>query len=364
MKVLHICQRDDPATGGAGRVAVEFVKRLPDHGVEAVCAFVYGVQGPFSEELPGRTRHLGLHSSRGALAGFPKLRRLIVSEGVDVVHHHDGLIWTHLVSRSLSKPIKVGHAHLSPPPGEGSWRSRFAHHIQLATYDHLVAVSNATRDDWIARGLRGKGCSVIANGVDLTRFRPASLDERELVRARWNLNADSRAVGFVGRLDSEMKGCREFVELIAALPGAFTGVVAGDGPDRRALEVYARDLGVGERIVFLGVVDPAREAYPGLDVFVMMSSYEPFGLVLLEAAASGVPIAMIPGSGGGLELGRRLGAVIPDDRSISRFAAIVRSLAEEPARGGIKSCDDVLGTFSWDQATERLAGLYAGLMKA
>lgn len=363
MKVLHICQRDDLATGGAARVAVEFTKRLPDHGVEALCVFVYGGAGPFSDEIPGKCRHLGLRSSREALSGFPALRRLIVSEGADLLHHHDGLIWTHLVSRSLPRLIKVGHGHLSPPPCAGSLRNRIAHQIQSTTYEHLVAVSQSTREDWIAQGFPQAYCTVLANGVDVRRFHPASAEERERLRRKWSLTDDAKAIGLVGRLDSAMKGCREFVELIAALPANFTGVVAGEGPDRSELQTYARELGLEGRVLFLGVVDPAREVYPGLDVFVMTSSYEPFGLVLLEAASSGLPIAMIPGSGGSLELGRRLGAVILEDRSIPPFAAAVRTLAVKASPGPVRPSDDVFADYSWDSAAARLSGLYASLLR-
>lgn len=186
--------------------------------------------------------------------------------------------------------------------------------------------------------------------------------ERECLRRKWSLSDDMKAIGFVGRLDSKMKGCREFVELIAALPATFTGVVAGEGPDRSALETYARELGVGERVLFLGVVDPAREVYPGLDVFVMTSSYEPFGLVLLEAAASGLPIVMIPGSGGSVELGCQLGAVILEDRSIPPFAAAVCSLAAEARPGSVRPGDEVIADYSWDRSADRLSGLYARLL--
>ncbi|MCB1207429.1 MAG: glycosyltransferase family 4 protein [Verrucomicrobiae bacterium] len=361
MKVLHICQRDDLATGGAARVAIELTRVLPPFGIDAHCLFVYGKPGAFSAELPDRTRHLGLTSSRKGLKGLGALRRMVVEENFDVVHHHDGLIWTHLATRSTGGIRRVGHAHLSPPDQGGTLRNRFSHGLQIGTYDRLVAVSTDTQADWIASGFPERQSIVIPNGVDLNRFHPARPEVRHAVRSNWGLREMDKAVGFVGRLDSEMKGCREFVDLIAALPGSFFGVMAGDGPDRSNLETYARDSGVASRLRFLGMVDPALLVYPGLDVFVMTSRYEPFGLVLLEAAASGVPIAMIPGSGGSMKLADRLGAWILPDRSSECFAAAVESLASKETARGRQVGKEVLKTFSWERAADSLSKLYLEL---
>mgnify|MGYP001174183514 CR=1 FL=1 len=362
MKVLQICQRDDLATGGAARVAVEYTRKLAANGVDSSCVFVYGEEGAFSSELPGQCFHLGLRSSRDAAGGVARLRRLIGRQGFDLLHHHDGLIWTHLVTRSLrGRILRVGHGHLSPPPRQASWRNRLACHLQAHTYDHLVAVSEATRRDWVDAGFPTERTSVIPNGIDLVRFRVATPAEREGVRAQWHIRGDETIVGWVGRLDSAMKGCPEFIDLIADLPTNYLGILAGDGPDRISLEQYARDRGVANRLRFLGTVDPASVVYPGLDLFAMTSRYEPFGLVLLEAAASGLPIVMIPGSGGSLELGRRLGATILSDRCPSAFAAAVASLATDPAHRNRQACEEVLREYSWESSAARLADLYRHL---
>lgn len=364
VKVLHICQRDDPATGGAARVAIELAKSLPAHGVESACVFVYGKSGPFSEELPGRTFHLGLKSSREAWRGIGRLRSLIVDGDWDIVHHHDGLIWTHWVSGTLGKRTVVGHGHLPPPPAACGWRIRLAHRIQSRRYDHLFAVSAKTRDDWIAQGFPAEKTSVVSNGVDLTRFRPATEAERTRVRERWQLDEAMKAVGFVGRLDSEMKGCREFIDLVATLGTPFVGIMAGDGPDRSALEEYARRLGIEDRVIFTGIVDPARSVYPGLDAFALTSRYEPFGLVLLEAAASGIPIAMLPADGGAVDLGCRLEAVILEDRTIPPLAEAVRRLALKESPERVRTCEELLADFSWDRTAARIAATYSKLLRA
>lgn len=364
MKVLHICQRDDLATGGAARVAIELTRALPPYGIDAHCLFVYGAPGAFSAELPDRTRRLGLASSREGLKGIGALRRMLSEGRFDVVHHHDGLIWTHLATRSSRGIRRVGHAHLSPPDRGGTLRNRLSHGLQIGTYDRLVAVSEDTQADWIESGFPDRQSIVIPNGVDLNRFHPAHPEERRAVRSNWGLQEKAKAVGFVGRLDSEMKGCREFVDLIAALPESFIGVMAGDGPDRSKLETYARDSGVASRLRFLGMVDPALQVYPGLDVFVMTSRYEPFGLVLLEAAASGVPIAMIPGSGGSMELAGRLGAWILPDRSSENFAAAVETLVSKDTGRKRQVGNELLETFSWERAAHRLSKLYLGLFNS
>jgi glycosyltransferase involved in cell wall biosynthesis len=170
-----------------------------------------------------------------------------------------------------------------------------------------------------------------SRGVDVERFRP---------ELRADLGLPRPVHLYVGRVAVE-KGLPAFLRL--DLPG--TKVVVGDGPARRAL---AR---AHPRAVFLGARHGAELAriYASADVFVFPSRTDTFGLVMLEALASGVPVAAFPVPGPLDALGARpeaagIGAVDADLR-----AACARALAGRP-----DACRAHAQRFAWRRCALRL----------
>lgn len=367
IKALHICQRDDAATGGAARVAVELVKRLPECGVDTKCVFVYGPPGPFSREISGRALHLGLASGREAFWRSDLLRECLRHEKPDIIHHHDGLSWTHWVTRGWHGSRCVGHAHLAPPPDGSPWRSRLANLLHRRTYEHLFCVSAATGQAWNQAGFPKTRTTEIVNGVDTLRFCPALTPEKVAIRTQWGIPAEDRVVGFVGRLDSRTKGCDDFIRTIAALPDGYWGVIAGTGPDEYTLKALATELGVDHRIRFLGLVESVEQVYRGMTVSVLTSYHETFGLVILEAGASGVPVVAMPSVGGAGELIGRLGMGLLKARDIAALGHAIVAVAEaaEKTPASLQSCRvQIEREFSWDASVAAVAREYFKLLAA
>lgn len=129
-------------------------------------------------------------------------------------------------------------------------------------------------------------------GIDLENYK---LDERSLARAvewRATLCGDAPLVGFVGR-HARYKGLDVLVRAAARMPGVHFAI-AGDGPKRAEVEALACDLGIGQRVHFLGRVDHQQkiEILSALDVFAFPSTEitEAFGISQVEAMAMGVPV--------------------------------------------------------------------------
>ncbi len=87
----------------------------------------------------------------------------------------------------------------------------------------------------------------------------------------------------------ERKGFHTLIEAIAKLPGAYLWLL-GDGEERESLQKLAADLGISNRVRFAGWQKDARPFLAAADVFVMASSHEPLGNVVLEAWAQGTPV--------------------------------------------------------------------------
>ncbi len=178
--------------------------------------------------------------------------------------------------------------------------------------------------------------------IDLDRFRPGPADP-SLVD-RYGL-AGKRVLFTFGRLVSRerAKGMDEVMEAMPGLLADFPDLVyliGGDGPDRPRLTAKAERLGLGARVIFAGrIAEEEKLAHYRLaDAYVMPSRGEGFGIVLLEAMASGVP-ALASAKDGGREalLDGRLGLLVdPDDAS--RVAAGIRAVLARPKGrpGGLK----------------------------
>jgi glycosyltransferase involved in cell wall biosynthesis len=158
----------------------------------------------------------------------------------------------------------------------------------------------------LAGELRGRGFRDVVlwpRGVDAQLFRPRAVD----------LSLPRPVFLSVGRVAVE-KNLEAFLEL--DLPG--TKVVVGDGPARMALQRKY------PQAVFLGALhgEALAEAYAAADVFVFPSKTDTFGLVLLEALASGVPVAAFPVSGPRDVIGTAAVGVLSEDLRLACLAAL------------------------------------------
>jgi glycosyltransferase involved in cell wall biosynthesis len=202
-------------------------------------------------------------------------------------------------------------------------RSRAAHLLKRATSRRLAAhvtVSEATADS-IAReaGLRRERMLVVRNGVS----EPAG--------GSMELDLPRPAVGGMGRLDRQ-KGFDVLVDALAMLSGV-SAVVAGEGPERDALERRAHDRGVVDRLRLLPWTEETGPLLRALDLFVLPSRYEGLPLALLEAMAAGIPIvAADVGAVSEAVVAGTSGLLVPPDDPPALAAAIRQLLDDEAAR--------------------------------
>jgi glycosyltransferase involved in cell wall biosynthesis len=154
-------------------------------------------------------------------------------------------------------------------------------------YGRIVCVSEAVRASFSSypSSYRRKLC-VVHNGIDW----PQTLPVREIARRTLGLADGTVAFLAVGRL-TKQKNYPFMLERVAETPGIVL-LIAGDGALRDSLERAARDLGLGNRVRFLGAVTrhAVRELLAASDVFIQTSAYEGQSNAVLEAMHAGLPI--------------------------------------------------------------------------
>jgi teichuronic acid biosynthesis glycosyltransferase TuaC len=215
----------------------------------------------------------------------------------------------------------------------------------------LLAVSAALKLDMAALGMAEAKIRVHHTGVDLDRFRPV-----DRARAKAALGVAGPLIVSAGAL-IPIKGQRLALEAVRGVPGA-TLILAGDGPERAALERAARELGIAERVRFLG--NRPHDELPGLlaaaDVMVLPSEREGLANVWVESLACGTPI-VISDVGGAREVVDRpeAGRLVPrDPRGIA--AAIRAILDDPPAAEAVRAS---ARRFSWDANAAALGEVLA-----
>ncbi|HSR47305.1 MAG TPA: glycosyltransferase [Anaerolineales bacterium] len=218
----------------------------------------------------------------------------------------------------------------------------------------------------------GPGAVVISNGVDLNRFRPGptSPDERQRLAGRYRIDPERPIILHVGRVDRE----KNVDDVVRAAHLAMASVdaqlvVIGDGSRREDVEDLAEDLGIGDRSRFIGFVEPngdLPDLYRAGALFVIASDLESEGIVVLEAAACGLPIVAVRATSMP-ELVETPGCgylVSPGD--VRRMAERIVDILKDPARREALSLA-ALGMaqqHSLEKTLEQHEALYASLLSA
>ena len=199
----------------------------------------------------------------------------------------------------------------------------------------VLVVGRLAREAMLARGVSPERISVFADTIDVEAFGAACdglAGRRDELRAEAGLGPDDVAVLSVARLVPE-KGLDALVRAVAeAHDPRLALLLAGGGPERGRLEALARELGV--RLVLLPDLawDRIAERFVVADVFALLSRHEPWGVVVNEAAACGLPLVLSDRVGAAFDLleDGRNGALVPVDDHRAAAAAL-RRLADDPA---------------------------------
>ncbi len=315
MRVGLVLEEFDPRRGGLEQWTWQFARQLVRRGHE-----VHVVAGRFPVAAAGLpvVAH-PLENGRSRLAFARAAERALRSLGLDVIHDmgsgwycdvlqpHGGS-WTSVTERKLLlsppwlRPIKRRLDRLLPR--QRAFRALLAR--QYAAGAHLfVALSRTVAGDLeryhhVPRGQ----IRIVYNGVDADRFSPHHRD-RHRAAMRRQLGVSERTVLLlIVAHNFRLKGVptllRAVSRLVASGRQVHLAVVGGKrlGPWERK----AKRMGIGPQVTFAGQVEDAVPYYAAADLYVHPTFYDPCSLVLLEAAASGLPIVTTNRANGVAEL--------------------------------------------------------------
>ncbi|MBM4072421.1 MAG: glycosyltransferase family 4 protein [Planctomycetes bacterium] len=289
----------DPARGGTEVYVSRFARQMLAAGHE-----VHLFSSAFREAPAGARLHCVQPYHAAAVQAAITTARLDVMvgsgrrPGMNVVQPHGG---TYLGSRRqnlalIRNPIlrrMQAWFNSVNPKCRAAARLEQSMYAQQEPRPHFVAISERVRDD-MRRDYHvpDERLHVVYHGVDTEQFSPAKKAvQRDEMRRAWGLEPDTVCFLLVAH-NFRLKGARELIEAAAQIRRQrrdFAVLIIGKG--RQApFQRLARRLGCGDVVRFPGALREVERAYAAADVYVQPAWYEPFGLVVLEALACGLPV--------------------------------------------------------------------------
>lgn len=209
---------------------------------------------------------------------------------------------------------------------------------------------------------------LIPPGVDVERFHLRAAHEQADLRRQLGFPEDRRIILALGRF-APVKGFEYAIEALVYLPKDHHLVLVGEGPLESSYRDLAARMGVADRVqIFPGTLMP-EDFFGAADVFVLPSTHEPFGQVLLEATASGLPVAAFSAAAGVSTATeevyggfKRLAAFCPACSPCALAAAIfeAREHIEEHELEFVRERGRFLETYSWDKVARELLSVGDG----
>jgi polysaccharide pyruvyl transferase CsaB len=335
VKVIHLISGGD--TGGA-KTHIHYLLAGLNKSIEAT--LVCFTRGEFSDEAQALGIPTVVFDGANIFSAVSRLKTMIKDGGYDLIHSHGakGNFVASLIKRSCGLPV-VTTVHSDPkldylgrPMAKLVYGNLNAYALKRA--DYLVGVSDSMRELLISRGFCPNSVFSIYNGTDFS-VSPENSDKTAYFRAcGLETDGDSVVVGIAARLDPVKDVAtlvRGFAEASKTCP-QLRLAIAGDGQQMEELKELAAQLGVSERICFMGWVTDMNSFYGAIDINALTSLSETFPYALTEGARArlatvssrvgGVPVLISEGETGLLfepgdymTLAKKLGR-LADDKAL------------------------------------------------
>lgn len=288
MRILQLCSARE--IGGGEKHLADLANSLSRRGHDVYAALI--PSSPLRPELSALPEQnileIPMRNSLNVVSAM-KLGRFVRENQIEIIHAH--------VARDY--PLAALAAGLAP--GSHLILTRHVlfpltkiHTLTLRRVARVIAVSQAVADGLRAQNIfEPDKIVVIHNGVDLNRF----VQSREAVPYDQSRPRMKLRVGTIGHL-APIKGHDDLIRaaaIICAERDDIEFVIAGEdksssGEHRRNLESLIEELGLGEQVRLVGWLEHVEPLLRTLDLFVSAAHSEPFGLAIIEAMASGVPV--------------------------------------------------------------------------
>ena len=370
MKIAYVTQNINRGDG-QGRVCFELAREAlrQGHEVSLLTNFVE------PELIAAGGKWIPLHPRRWR-ASLLTVRQFTWLADRALERMGDQMDVIHAFGYCLSRPHHLNSAQFV----HRAWRQSPAHPIRSSVRPHalyhwlysycnirweqvafarakaIVACSHMVKDELVETGIPAGRIRVIGNGVDTNEFTGTRTDRGSL-----GLPKHVPLFLFAGDIRTPRKNLMAVLNALKEIPEAHLAVVGS--PTRSPFPELAQRLGVASRVHFMGFRNDLPAVMGAVDAFVFPAWYEPFGMVVLEAMASALPVITAASVGAASLVGSAMGIVILDPADRAGLVGAMRQLAHSPetrvrmGAAGRTAAHD----YSWQNVTRAYMAIYAEL---
>ena len=284
------------ASGGIESFLTNVLLHMDRSDLEVDIVVAQIMESPFTSRLKeqGLTIHQLSGSKKRWISNCILFWKLLKTNQYDVVHLNvfQGFQLVYLqLAKWAGVPVRIAHSHGSDlRKSPLRWCKLLLHKLGKTCFGG-AATQRWACSQQAAEFLFGEAdAETIPNGIDVERYRFRAADRK---RVREELGVTGKLViGSVGRLQFDKNQSFLLDVLARMLPKRPDAVLllVGDGPARQRLQDKAKKLGIAQSLIFYGVSDRVEELLWAMDIFAFPSLSEGFGLVAVEAQATGLPV--------------------------------------------------------------------------
>jgi len=376
-KILHVI--DQTGEGGAQVAIQNILKALKDEFSFSVA--VLGSSGQFSgayEALGIPVFNLGNERSRWDPSPLIGLIQTSQREKYDLVHTHlfkSNILGTMAARWIGCRTILHDHSSIDPQSMKCFIPNVLSRQLYLMSYQFaihtcdrvIVLTPNARRHYIGSYSIDPQKVTILPEPVDVVRINQTKAFHYESVRKELRVSDNTKLVMMVARLEPQKDWCT-FLQVAqrviqeASEPCAFIAV--GSGAEEHSLRNYAKSQGLS-RVFFLGHREDVPQLLRQVDVFLLTSRFEPFGMVVLEAMAAGCPVIATRSGGPEAILTHEsdgLLANVEDVDSLTKHVLCLLKDEDLSKRLTRRALTTALGGYNLDTTASCLAQIYTDVV--
>ena len=287
MKILNVIT--SMRMGGAEKLLTEMLPIMQEKGVKVDLLVFDGVETPLMKSMNENGinvyafgKNVNVYSPQFIFKIIPFLKKY------DIIHAHNTACQLFVAIASLfvnkkERPVLVTTEHNTTNRRRNKPLLRWIDRWMYARYNHIVAVSNKVKENLIhSLGQHAPHIHIIFNGICLRDYKKD-----------YSLQLKKSADEVVLTMVAAFRKCKDqmtLIRTIAELPDNYTLYLVGDGEQKEANVELAHNLGVQERVHFMGIRSDVPAILKASDVVLMSSEFEGLSLSSIEGLASGRPL--------------------------------------------------------------------------